>query len=45
MWKLEVERRELLKQVKETTITVLKVRDVVGIPGDVWLKVMMFDAG
>ena len=43
--KLEEERQELLKQVKEATITVQKVSDVVGIPGDVWLKAKMFDAG
>jgi hypothetical protein len=30
--------------VKETTLTVQKVSDVVGIPGDVWLKAKMFDA-
>ena len=41
---MEAERHELLKQVKETTITVQKVSDVVGIPGDVWLKAKMFDA-
>jgi hypothetical protein len=42
--KLEAERQELLKQVKETTLTVQKMSDVVGIPGDVWLKAKMFDA-
>ena len=42
--KLEVERHELLKQAKEATITVQKVNNVVGIPGDVWLKAKMFDA-
>ena len=30
--------------MKETTITVQKVTDVVGIPGVVWLKAKMFDA-
>ena len=42
--KLEVERHELLKQVREATITIQKVNDVVGIPRDVWLKAKMFDA-
>jgi hypothetical protein len=42
--KLEAEQHELLKQVKETTLTVQKVSDVVGILGDVWLKAKMFDA-
>jgi hypothetical protein len=42
--KLEAEQHELLKQVKETTLTVQKVNDVVGIPGDVWLKAKMFNA-
>ena len=42
--KLEEERQELRKQVKKATITVQKVSDVVGIPGDVWLKANMFDA-
>ena len=42
--KLEEERQELLKQVKEATIIVQKVSDVVGIPDDVWLKAKMFDA-
>jgi hypothetical protein len=41
--KLEAERHELLKQVKETTLTVQKVSDVVGIPRDVSLKAKMFD--
>ena len=33
-----------MKQVRETTITVQNVSDVVGIPRDVWLKAKMFDA-
>jgi hypothetical protein len=44
LWKLEAEPQELLKQVKEATITVQKVDDVVGIPGDTWLKANMFNA-
>ena len=42
--KLEAERHENLKHVKETTIMVQKVSDVVGISGDVWWKAKMFDA-
>jgi hypothetical protein len=34
--KLEMERQELLKQVKETTLTVQKMSDVGGIPWDMW---------
>ena len=41
---MEAEWQQLLKQMKETTITEQKVNDVVGIPGDVWLKAKMFDA-
>jgi hypothetical protein len=41
---LEAERKELLKQVKDTTLTVQKVSDVVDIPGNVWWKAKMFDA-
>jgi hypothetical protein len=41
--KLEAEREELLKQVKDTTLTVQKVSDVVDIPGNVWSKAKMFD--
>jgi hypothetical protein len=42
--KLEAEREELLKQVKDTTLTVQKVSDMVDIPGNVWWKAKMFDA-
>jgi hypothetical protein len=42
--KFEAKRQELLKKVKETTITVQKINDVVGIPSDVWLKAKMFNA-
>jgi predicted secreted protein len=38
VWKLEVERKALLKQVKDTTLTVQKVSDMVDIPGNVWWK-------
>ena len=42
--KLDAEQQEILRHVKETTVTVQKVIDVVGIPGDVWLKAKMFHA-
>ena len=41
--KLEAEREKLLKQVKNTILTVQNVSDVVGILGNVWWKVKMFD--
>ena len=41
--KLEAEREKLLKQVKDTTLTVQKMSDVVHIPGSVWWKAKMFD--
>ena len=41
---MEAKRHELLKQVKETTITVQKVIDVVGIPEDMWVKAKIFNA-
>jgi hypothetical protein len=44
VWKLEAEREKLLKQVKDTTLTVQKVNDVVDIPGNMWWKAKMFDA-
>jgi hypothetical protein len=44
MRKLEAEREKLFKQVKNTTLTVQKVSDVVDIPGNVWWKTKMFDA-
>ena len=44
MRKLKVERETLLKQVKNTTLTVQKVSDMVDIPGNVWWKAKMFDA-
>jgi hypothetical protein len=44
LWKLEVDRHELLKHMNEITITVQKVSEVVAIPGDVWMKAKMFDA-
>ena len=43
MRKLEAEREKLLKQVKDTTLTVQKMSDVVHIPGSVWWKAKMFD--
>ena len=42
--KLKAEREALLKQVKDTTLTVQKVSDMVNIPGNVWSKAKMFDA-
>ena len=36
MWKLEVEREELLKHMKVTILTVQNVNDVVDISGHVW---------
>ena len=42
--KLEAEREKLLKQVKDTILTVQKVSDVMDIPGNVWWKAKMFDA-
>jgi hypothetical protein len=42
--KLEEERESLLKQVKNTTLTVQKMSDMVDIPGNVWWKAKMFDA-
>jgi hypothetical protein len=41
---LEAEREKLLKQVRDTTLTVQKVSDVVDIEGNVWWKIKMFDA-
>ena len=41
---LEAERVNLLKQVKESVLTVQKVSEVVDISGDVWLKAKMFNA-
>jgi hypothetical protein len=42
--KLEAEREKLLKQVRDTTLTVQNVSDVVDIEGNVWWKVKMFYA-
>jgi hypothetical protein len=42
--KLEAEREKLLKQVKDTTLTVQKVSAAVDIEGNVWWKIKMFDA-
>ena len=42
--KLEAEREKLLKQVKDTTLTVQQVSDAVNIPGNVWWKAKLFDA-
>jgi hypothetical protein len=42
--KLEAEREKLLKQVKNTTLTVQNVSDAVDIEGNVWWKAKMFDA-
>ena len=42
--KLEAEREKLLKHVKDTTLTVHKVSDVVDIPENVWWKAKMFEA-
>jgi hypothetical protein len=44
VWKLEAEREKLLKQVRDTTLTVQKVTDVVDIERNVWWKTKMFDA-
>jgi hypothetical protein len=44
MWKLEAEREVLLRQVKDTILTVQKVSDMVDISGNVWWKAKMFDA-
>ena len=41
--KLEAEREKLFKQVKDTTLTVQKMGDMVHIPGSVWWKTKMFD--
>ena len=41
--KLEAEREKLLKHVKDTTITMQKLSDVMHIPGSVWWKAKMFD--
>jgi hypothetical protein len=41
--KLEAEREKLLKQVKDTTLTVQKVSNAVDIEGKVWWKAKMFD--
>jgi hypothetical protein len=41
--KLKAEREELLKHVKDTTLMVQKMSDVVDIPGNVWWKAKMFD--
>lgn len=38
MWKLEAEQKDALKQVKDSAITVQKIHEIVGIPGDAWLK-------
>jgi hypothetical protein len=42
--KLKAEREMLLKQVKDTTLTVQKVSDMVDIPWNVWWKAKMFNA-
>jgi hypothetical protein len=42
--KLQAEREKLLKQVRDTTLTVQNVSDVVDIEGNVWWKVKMFYA-
>jgi hypothetical protein len=41
--KLKAEREVLLKQVKDTTLTVQKVSDMVDIQWNVWWKAKMFD--
>jgi hypothetical protein len=41
---LEAERRKLLKQVRDITLTVQKMSDVVDIQGNVWWKAKIFDA-
>jgi hypothetical protein len=41
--KLEAEREKLLKQVKDTTLTVQKMSNAVDIEGNVWWKAKMFD--
>jgi hypothetical protein len=42
--KLKAERETLLKQVKDTTLTMQKVSDMVDIPWNVWWRAKMFDA-
>jgi cell division protein FtsB len=42
--KLKAERETPLKQVKNITLTVQKLNDMVNIPGIVWWKTKMFDA-
>ena len=44
MRKLEAKREKFLKHVKDTTLTVQNVSDVVDILGNVWWKAKMFDA-
>ncbi len=41
---MEAEREKLPKQVKDTTLTIQKLSDVVYISGNVWWKAKMFDA-
>jgi hypothetical protein len=41
--KLKSEREGALKQVKESALTIQRIQNMVGIPGDVWLKAKMFD--
>jgi hypothetical protein len=43
VWKLEAERDKLLKQEKDTTLTVQKMSNAVDIEGNVWWKAKMFD--
>ena len=43
MRKLDAKREKPLKQVKDTTLTVQKLSDVVHILGSVWWKTKMFD--
>ena len=40
---MEAEREKLLKQVKDTTLTLQKLSDVVHIPRSVWWKAKMLD--
>lgn len=42
--KVEAEKKELQKQMREAASVTRKVMDTVGVPGDVWLKAKMFDA-
>jgi cell division protein FtsB len=42
--KLKAERETLFKHVKDTTLMVQKLSDMVNIPGNVWWKAKMFDA-